>query len=181
MDTWESISALRDFEEYRFIKAPVPVYDQAAYDLAFQRCRENKCGTFDTNWGCNPGAKRDVAEYYKGIDYVVIMTRRFEIDYHDSELLASVTEDMQRGCRRFVLKMRDNGVDCDGFLDGPCLYCGKCAYPEPCRFPDMIMPSVSTLGIGLDKYFEMIGEPFTFQEGVINLYGFIFVKKPAGQ
>ncbi|MBR6911413.1 MAG: hypothetical protein IKN41_06110, partial [Candidatus Methanomethylophilaceae archaeon] len=107
MDTWESISALRDFEEYRFIKAPVPVYDQAAYDLAFQRCRENKCGTFDTNWGCNPGAKRDVAEYYKGIDYVVIMTRRFEIDYHDSELLASVTEDMQRGCRRFVLKMRD--------------------------------------------------------------------------
>ena len=75
MDTWESISTLKDFEEYRFIKAPVPVYDQAAYDLAFQRCKENKCGSYDTNWGCNPGAKRDVDEYYRDIDYVVIMTR----------------------------------------------------------------------------------------------------------
>jgi predicted metal-binding protein len=177
MEAWKSVSMLKEFEDYRFIKAPVPTYKQANYDLAFEKCKENKCGSYNTNWGCNPGAKMDVAKFYEGMDYVVIMCRRFEVDYHDSELFHEVTEDMQRSVRRFVLKLRDNGVGCHGFMDGPCLYCGKCAYPEPCRFPDMLLPSVSTLGIGLKEYFESFGESFSFEEGVITLYGFVFIEK----
>lgn len=179
METWETVASLKDFENYRIFKAPVPVYKQENYDYSFSKCKENKCGSFNTNWGCNPGAKRDVPAFYSEMDYVVIISRVFEIDYHDTELLHEVTEDMQRGIRRFVMKLRDNGEECQGFMDGPCLYCGKCAYPEPCRFPDMLMPSVSTLGIGLKEYFESFGESFSFQEGRITLYGFVFVRKRA--
>jgi len=179
MEAWENIATMREFEDYKIRKGPVPEYDEDSYNLAFSRCKENKCGTYDTNWGCNPGAKRDVAAFYETVEHAIIMSREFEADYHDKELLASITESMQRGVRKMILELRNNGIDCEGFLDGPCLYCGKCAYPDPCRFPEMKTPSVSTLGIDLKKYFEGIGETFSFQEGRITLYGFIFVKRRA--
>lgn len=175
METWESVSLLREFEAYKFKKVHVPEYDENAYQIAFRKCKENKCGTYDTNWGCNPGAKRDVKEFLAQQDFVIIVARTFEADYKDNELLDNITMDMQRTFRKFVIELRDNNVDCTGFLDGPCRYCGVCAYPEPCRFPDMMIQSVSTLGLNLSKWFEEFGEPFEFQEGKFTLYGMVFV------
>jgi len=179
MEIWESVASLSEFEEYWIRKGPVPEFDQAAYDLAFKRCSDNRCGHYGTNWGCNPGAKRDVARYYEGMDYVVIISREFAMDYHDQDLMDSVTDEMHRGVRKLASMLRDNGLECDCFLDGPCRYCGVCAYPEPCRFPDMLTPSLSTLGIGLSDYFKALGEDFSFREGIVTLYGFVFVKKTA--
>ena len=175
MEAWENIASLKEFEDYRIRKGPVPIFDQASYNLSFQRCSENKCGCFGTNWACNPGAKMDVQEYYRGIDYVIVMSRTFEISPKDFDALKDINPDMQRAVRRMVILLRDNGVECDGFLDGPCLYCGECAYPEPCRFPEMRTPSLSTLGIGLKGYFERMGETFSFEDDRVTLYGFVFV------
>ena len=179
METWESVTSMKDFDSFTIRKAPVPEYNEDSYQLAFSRCKENKCGTYDTNWGCNPGAKRDVAEYYKGIDYVILAYREFEADFNDTELMKSISDDVHRTLRMMVLELRDNGIECDGFMDGPCDYCGECAYPEPCRFPDMMIPSVSTLGIDLKKYFAGLDIPYSFQNGRMILYGFIFVHKSA--
>jgi len=176
MDAWENVISLRGFEDYSFKKVPVPEYDDESYQLAFQRCKENKCGTFDTNWGCNPGAKRDVPAFLSEQDYVLMMSRTFEVDYKDQELMKSITFDMQRTFRKLVLELRDNNIDCIGFLDGPCLYCGECAYPDPCRFPDMKIESVSTLGLNLKGWFDSFGESFEFVPGKVTLYGFVFVR-----
>jgi predicted metal-binding protein len=176
MEVWQRVSTLTCFEDYTFTKAPVPEYDEDSYNLAFERCKENKCGTFGTNWGCNPGAKMDVAAFYKEYDYVVIMSRRFEVDTKDTEYLDTIMDDVQRNFRRMILQLRDNNVDCVGFLDGPCRYCGECAYPDPCRFPDMKIVSVSTLGINLREYFKSFGQEFKFEEGSVTFYGFIFVR-----
>jgi hypothetical protein len=43
----------------------------------------------------------------------------------------------------------------------------------------MLTPSLSTLGIGLSDYFKALGEDFSFREGIVTLYGFVFVKKTA--
>jgi len=177
MDVWQNVASLREFEEYTMFKAPVPVYDEDNYQLAFKRCKDNVCGCFNTNWGCNPAAKMDVATYYLDIDYVIIMQRTFEVDYKDRALMDDITIDFQRKVRKYVLEMRNNGLDVDGYMDGPCKYCGQCAYPDPCRFPEMIIPSVSTLGIGLENYFESMGREFKFEEGKVTLYGFIFVHR----
>jgi predicted metal-binding protein len=178
MEAWQSVASLKEFEEYTIVKAPVPDYEEDAYNLAFQKCKENKCGCFNTNWGCNPAAKMDVATYYQDIDYVLVVYREFDVDRNDQEILRTISEGMQRNIRRMVLQLRDNGLDCDGYLDGPCRYCGECAYPQPCRFPDMMIPSVSTLGINLKEYFAGIGKHYSLQESTVTLYGFIFVHYP---
>ena len=175
MEAWENIASLKEFSSFTIRKAPVPDYDEDSYQLAFSRCKENKCGTYDTNWGCNPGAKMDVATYYQDIDYVILMYRTFDVEFEDKDLMKSISDDVHRSVRKMMLELRDNGLDCDGYVDGPCDYCGECAYPQPCRFPEMMIPSVSTLGIDLKSYFHDIGVPYSFQKDRMTIYGFIFV------
>lgn len=179
MEPWKAIASMKEFDSYTIVRAPTPEYDEDSYNLAFQRCEENKCGCFGTNWGCNPGARKDVASYYRDIDYVIVLYRSFELDFRDKEMFKTISDDVHRSVRRMMLLLRDNGLECDGYVDGPCEYCGKCAYPEPCRFPEMIVPSVSTLGISLKTYFDSIDVPFSFEDDRVTLYGFIFVKKSA--
>ena len=179
MEVWQSIASLREFEDYIVVKAPVPEYNEDSYQLAYGYCKENKCGSFDTNWGCNPGAKRDVPEFYSTIDYVLIIRRTFDVSVDDKEMIETITDDMQRTVRKMIKDLDDNGLSCEGFLDGPCKYCGKCAYPEPCRFPEMKVASVSTLGIDLKNYFASVGIDFEFKKDSITLYGLVFIKKSA--
>jgi hypothetical protein len=42
----------------------------------------------------------------------------------------------------------------------------------------MLLPSVSTLGIDLERYFASFGRSFSFAEGRITLYGFLFIRDP---
>ena len=158
-------------------KAPVPEFEQDSYDLAMKKCRENVCGTYDTNWGCSPGARRDVPRFYAENDFVLVITRAAVIDWHDKQALDGFMKEMQQRTREAMLELRGMGYGCSGFVDGPCTYCDKCTYPEPCRFPEMLLPSVSTLGIDLKKYFDSIGRDFSFEEGKVTLYGFLFVKE----
>ena len=176
MEAWEIVSSLRGFEDYNFKKVPVPRYDEDSYNLAFSLCMENKCGKYNTNWGCNPAAKRDVPDYLSKQNYVIIASRTFQVDFKDKELMDNISDDAQRTFRRIVLELRSNNIDCDGFLDGPCTYCGVCAYPEPCRYPDMKIVSISTLGLNLKEWFKSFDEEFSFKEGEVTLYGFIFVR-----
>jgi len=161
------------------VKAPVPEFEQGAFDLAMKRCRDNVCGSYDTNWGCSPGAKRDIPAFYAENDFVIVVNKVFELDWHDKEKLDRTTKGMQERIRAATLEMRELGYTCTGFMDGPCIYCAKCAYPDPCRHPDMLLPSVSTLGIDLEKYFASFGRPFAFTEGRITLYGFLFIRDPS--
>ncbi len=179
MESWETVASLQYFADYNIRKVSVPEYDEDSYQMSFQACKENKCGSYDTNWGCNPGAKIDVPAFLSEQDYVIMVSRTFEVDYKDREMMSAINDDVHKTFRKLIIELRDNNVDCTGFLDGPCLYCGECAYPEPCRFPDMKIASISTLGLDLTKWFASFGESFKFEEGKVTLYGFIFVRASA--
>lgn len=175
MEKWEQAETIRGFDP---VRAPVPEFDRGCYDLAMVKCRENKCGSYDTNWGCSPGARRDVPAFYAENDFVIVLSKVYELDWHDKEKLDAATKAMQDAVRAAVLELRGMGYGCTGFLDGPCTYCAECSYPEPCREPEMLLPSVSTLGIDLERYFASFGRSFSFAEGRITLYGFLFIRDP---
>ena len=119
----------------------------------------------------------DPEELYSSSDYALLVRRTFCLDIKDRELVKATTLEMQKIVRMMVIALRSNGIECMGFADGGCQYCGVCAMPEPCRFPDMFVPSISALGLEMKTYMESIGEEFSFSDDCLTLYGLIFVKK----
>jgi len=177
METWESALSLKQFEDYYVKKCPVPVHNPEDQIKCLNYCRENVCGQYDTNWGCPPGFSAHVEEFYSECDYVLLVRRTFCLDVKDEEVVKATTAEMQRITRMMMLELRDNGIRCKAFADGGCRYCGVCSYPEPCKFPEMFMPSVSSLGLNIGNYLESLGEPFAFSDDCVTLYGMIFVAK----
>lgn len=177
MESWRNVLSMKEYDDYEIVKAPLPVYDPEKFNIAFECCKENLCGCYDTNWGCQPGAKIDVAEFYKQYDYVLVVSRTYEdIDVKDEALVDAIGDDIHRVFTNMLVELRKNNVNCKIFLDGPCKYCGECAYPEPCRYPEMKIASVSTLGIDLNGWFESFGKKLEFLDNKMTLYGLIFIK-----
>ena len=177
MDSWETILSGREFEDYVVKRVPVPVFDGDDFIHYRQLCAENKCGMYNTNWGCPPAVDINPEELYSQTDYVLMARRTFCLDVRNREILEATSLEMQKIVRMMVVALRSNGIDCLGFADGGCRYCGVCAKPDPCRFPDMFVPSLSALGLNLKKYLGGFGEKFAFSEGCVTMYGLIFVRK----
>jgi len=45
-----------------------------------------------------------------------------------------------------------------------CVWCEKCAHPEPCRFPHMARPSMDAYGIDIGKTVEPLGMKVDFDD-----------------
>lgn len=176
MEIWEAVSSMREFEDFKVIKADVPEYDGTVHENLLSLCRDNVCGRYGTNWGCPPGFSEDVETLYSQYSYVLILRRMFCLDVKDQEVVDAASIEMQRKVRMFITELRSNGIDCRGFADGGCKYCGVCSYPDECRYPEAMMGSVSALGLDLKSYLAGIGECFSFTGTCLTLYALVFVK-----
>jgi len=85
-------------------------------------------------------------------------------------------KEVHTAVRATVLAMRRAGFECMGFADGECGYCGVCSYPEPCRFPDQLVPSISSTGTDMKNYFDSIGKEFAFSDDSITFYGIVMFR-----
>lgn len=177
MEAWEAVLSVRAFEDYTVRKVRVPEFREDDRIVCLDRCRENLCGNYSTNWGCPPDIDIDPQALYKSSSCALLVNRTFCLDIKDEELLDATNLEMQKIIRMMVVELRSNNIDCLGFADGGCRYCGVCAYPEPCRFPEMLIPSVSSLGIDMKSYLNEQGIPFAFSDTCVTLYGLIFLRK----
>ena len=177
MEDWEAVLSVRAFEDYTVRKIRVPEFKEEDAVFCLDRCRENLCGKYGTNWGCPPGVDIDPQALYESSSCALLVNRTFCLDIKDEEILDATNMEMQKIVRMMVVELRSNNIDCLGFADGGCRYCGVCAYPEACRFPEMLIPSVSSLGIDMKSYLNGEGIPFTFSDTCVTLYGLIFLRK----
>jgi len=176
MDIWERLADRDEYKDLTFLKGPVPVNDSEIRIKMLEKCKENLCGCYNTNWGCPPGADADPADLYKKTSFVLIAKRVFVLNVNDKALTEKASNEMQDISRSFLMDLRKEGMRCTAFTDGPCTYCGQCAYPDPCRFPEMKIMSVSTLGIDVGKYLKTLNEEFSFSQDRMTLYSFFFTE-----
>lgn len=177
MEAWEAVLSVRAFEDYTVRGIRVPEYNEDDRITCLGRCEENLCGNYGTNWGCPPDMDIDPEELYNSSSDVLLVSRTFCLDVKDKDVLEATGLEMQKIVRMMVVDLRSNNMDCLGFADGACRYCGVCAYPEPCRFPEMVIPSISSLGLDMKSYLNGQGIPFAFSDTCVTLYGLIFLRK----
>lgn len=165
-----------EFGDYDVLEGDVPAYDPDTVKECMGLCSQNLCGSYGKNWGCPPGHTTHMDALAGRFDRTLVLKRTFMTDPKDSGRVKGYGKDMQDAVRLAVIRLRSSGIECTGFADGGCSYCGVCAYPEPCRFPDMLIPSVSALGVDLGGYLATLGEGFSFRDDRLTLYGLILYR-----
>ena len=102
-------------------------------------CAANKCQAYGKNWMCPPacGTVEECAErigrYENGL--LVQVTGELEDDF-DAEAIMGAGARLKELADSFAAKMRERFGRVMLLSAGACSVCKKCAYPEPCRFPD---------------------------------------------
>lgn len=170
------------FHRYRFLEGPVPEADADSEIRCRRLCEENRCGQYGRTWSCPPGFSVTLGDLRGRFSSAVLMERTEHTDPKDADSMADLSRSVQEDVRRAVSAIQDAGHDCMGFADGACGYCGICSYPDPCRFPAMLIPSISALGLDLGAYLRTLGEELEFRGDRVTLYGLLLIgrRRPTG-
>ncbi|MCL2149268.1 MAG: DUF2284 domain-containing protein [Methanomassiliicoccaceae archaeon] len=181
-DVWGRMSGDPAAEGYLFKKICPPSPDEASMRKCRGLCAENACGAYGTTWGCPPGVgpEAECLGFVRGFPRAAVLMKRFDgIDVGDRDLVEKLGGGHQDVCRRFAAEMRRDGHRAVALSDGGCRYCGQCSYPGgPCRFPDQMVPSISSYGIMMDEYMAANGIDFEFRKDGMTLYGLILYDGP---
>ena len=113
-------------------------------------CTEDKCGAYGKNWTCPPQCgdletcTERIQSYHRGILLQTVGEMQRAIDY--KTMVATGKRHMEffhQLCNE-IRPVHPNAL----FLGaGGCRICEKCAFPEPCRFPERACSSMEGYGL----------------------------------
>jgi predicted metal-binding protein len=136
-------------------------------------CERNLCGKYNTCWTCPPavGPMETLMEKIKRFSHTFVFTTKTDLeDSFDYEGMMKAKEYHDLVTREMHGKFgRDNPV----FGAGSCKICEKCAYPEPCRHPDKIYPSIEAAGINVTELSRAAGVHYNNGENTVTYFTMI--------
>lgn len=178
MTSWKDAVGDAVTDGWTVLETPLPDYSEEDTVKIIGSCEQNLCGNYGTNWGCPPGWTVRMDVLGSRYESAILMMKRFEIDIKDGKRLKEAMNEVRSTVRSVVRTLRAGGFDCMGFADGECGYCGICSYPEPCRFPNQLVPSISSTGTDMSRYLKKIGKTLEFADDSVTFYGVVMFRRP---
>jgi len=166
-------------EGFQVTDALVPKPTFATISECRRMCESNECGFYGLTWACPPGSAtpEECIRIMAGYDDAVLVSRMYAADINDRKAAETASMQFQIDCRRSAAALRDEGVDLYIMADGKCGYCEECTYPDAeCRYPDMLVPSISGFGILMDDYVRECGRDFSFRDDGIEFFGILLLR-----
>lgn len=129
-------------------------------------CAVNRCGMYGKTWACPPacGTLEALREKLHGYDYGLLLqvTGQMEDDYDVDTIEAT-----ERACKAALERLTEVWRPRCGRLlalsAGGCTRCAQCTYPDaPCRFPDLLAPSLEACGLLVSRECERAGLPYYY-------------------
>ncbi len=139
-------------------------------------CEKNSCRGYGSCWACPPavGSVESCREKCLQYDHALMFTTATKIEgkyniqgWHNAR---KAHEDITDAV---VREFRTEHPDALTLSTEGCLVCAKCAYPEPCRFPDRMYPAVESFGIHVMKTAPKVGVRYNNGEGVVTYFSLI--------
>ena len=175
MERWKQALTGCVLDGYTVRETALPAYDGPTVLKCVKLCEENLCGKYGTNWACPPGFDEHMDTLSRDYDSAILMSRTFPCDPKDRETVEGFNSLMKAAMRRAITALRGAGFSCRGLADGGCDLCAECAYPEPCRHPDLLLPSISVVGNDMSSYLATVGERFGLRDDAGQFYGVILL------
>lgn len=113
-------------------------------------CAADKCRAYGKNWTCPPHCgtleecQEKMASYSRGILVQTVGKLRRSIDWRGT---VALEQRHLENFHRAAEEIRRLYPDALCLGAGGCRICEKCAFPEPCRFPERACPSMEGCGL----------------------------------
>ena len=141
-------------------------------------CESNACGQYNKSWVCPPAIgevedlKKKCLTYSDALVFTTCGKLTDSFDIEGMEVQRSKHDKTQKKVRE-LLNFDDNlllGV-------GGCRLCKTCNYPDPCRFPDSIIPSLESYGINVVDLAKKTGLNYHNGENTVTYFSIVFFNK----
>ena len=116
-----------------------------------QICRENTCRGYGRTWACPPawGSYEDGVQLCLSYSRILVFSTAYPIrDSFDLEGMHRAMGQFKDVCdrvHRYAAQKRQRFLV---LSNESCFRCERCTYPQaPCRFPDLLHPSIEGFGI----------------------------------
>jgi len=114
-------------------------------------CGKNLCGKYNKCWTCPPavGPMEKLIKKITAFSHAFVFTTKTDLeDSFDYEGMMKAKDDHNL----ITGEMHERfGKTNPVFGAGGCSICETCAYPEPCKFPEKIYPSIEAAGINVTE------------------------------
>ena len=130
-----------------------------------EMCAADRCRSYGRSWACPPacGSLEEIAgkagQYARGI--LVQSTGTLEDDF-DMEAMMDTEQLHKERFYALVKQFRRLCPDCLPMGAGTCRLCESCAYPEPCRHPELVFPSMEACGLFVSKVCQDSGMKYYY-------------------
>ena len=136
-------------------------------------CERNLCGKYNKCWTCPPaiGPMENLMEKIRGFSHAFVFTTKTVLeDSFDYEGMVKGKENHNQITSELHERFgKTNPV----FGAGGCSKCEKCAYPEPCRFPEKIYSSIEAAGINVTELSRAGGVHYNNGENTVTYFSMI--------
>lgn len=142
-------------------------------------CVANRCHAYGNNWTCPPacGTLEESVEKLKKYNKVlVVQTMGTLEDEFDFEGMMDLEKQHRSNFHSMAEIIRQQYPDALCLGAGGCRICAKCAYPEPCRFPEKAYSSMEAFGLVVSDVCTACGMPYYYGKNTLT-YQACFVYK----
>ena len=136
-----------------------------------EMCAADKCGAYGKNWTCPPHCgtlaecEEKLRRYSRGILLQTVGTMEKAID---TKAYRRTEERHLEQFHRFCRQVRSICPDALCLGSGGCRICGKCAFPESCRFPEKACASMEGYGLFVTEVCRRNGLLYYYGERTIT-------------
>ena len=134
-------------------------------------CAADKCGAYGKNWSCPPhcGEPEVCAAALKGYARGILVQTVGKMEKRiDTKAYRETERRHLENFYRLAADFRAVHPDALCLGSGGCRICGKCAYPEPCRFPEQKYPSMEGYGLFVTQVCRDNGLKYHYGEKTIT-------------
>ena len=165
-------------------KAAVIGVDQVVFDPGFRTlCEQNSCGNYGQCWMCPPDAGDIHQLIEQARSYEKILVYQLVGQLEDSYDFEGMMEAARRhGELSLALSKLFAGLPFPRKLQlgaGGCHVCETCAKRtgEPCRHPDLALPSLETYGVDVSALAAASGMKYINGQNTVTYFGAVFFKE----
>ena len=143
---------------------------EARHDVR-SMCAADRCGAYNKNWTCPPaiGSIEDCQAKLRSYERAILLqTVGHMRKTIDSKCYRETEQKHLQSLYAFAEEIRRAYPDALCLGAGGCRICKRCAYPEPCRFPEKAMSSMEGYGLFVTQVCRDARAAYHHGEGTIT-------------